>query len=125
MVVALGQGQDGVASGRVGQIQKNGAGRRVPNRRRERRVRETMNGHGFTKRKRRQRRGDRDQPHSGDGFHRQCRRWLEKITGEFTENLVFLNFGDRCRELRVAARDVFLDVELAVKENTGIYMPRV
>ena len=47
----------------------------VPRRRRRREVRETTNGHVFTKRMTRRCRGRRDLPCGGDGFRRRRPRW--------------------------------------------------
>ena len=72
------QGQD-TGGCRGGRRRRRRPRHGVPRRRRRREVRETTNGHVFTKRMTRRCRGRRDLPCGGDGFRRRRPRWPEKL----------------------------------------------
>jgi hypothetical protein len=46
----------------------------------------------------------------------------EKLTGEFAGNLAFANFGERWRELRVAARDGIFRSVISATRRTPAYI---
>jgi hypothetical protein len=83
-----------------------------------------LNGDGFEEISTPRRRERRGLPHSGGGILRNAKFLPKKLAGEFVVTLVVANFGDRFRELGVAAHVGVFRSGTSASRRTPAYIYR-